>query len=75
VAVLALDASLLILDDELGLLSASLLPSPGHSIGLPVQTLEARLVPSFWMAHRPSGRGSTEMRPIHLLPSGAARYA
>jgi hypothetical protein len=61
VAVFALDAAVLVLDDELGLLSRGLLPSPVHRVLLLVEHLEARLVPSFWTAQRPSGRGSTEM--------------
>jgi hypothetical protein len=52
VAVLALNASLLILDDELGLLSAGLLTGSVHGV---------LFLPSFWTAQRPSGRGSTEM--------------
>jgi hypothetical protein len=59
VAVPALDAALLVLHDELGLLSTGFLPARSTASCFRSMTLEARLVPSFWTAERPPGRGST----------------
>jgi hypothetical protein len=61
VGVLALDAALLVLDDELGLLSTGLLTGPIHGVLLPVEDPRGPLGPVLLKAQRPSGRGSTEI--------------